>query len=313
MTSTCRSASAFFSTFRDSPISRIGIVLLVLGAAAACKGPTHGGDSPTAPGGPPAAGSRILYDAVGASDADGYGSSVICPPLADCPNGTGYPQVAARQLKALGFDVSLVNLGIPTAVIGSDFQALAQQFGRLILGNLIANEVPLVRPAATLVTIFAGANEINTVTGALGNGAGGADPAGYIDAQVRAFGNDYTILVNGIRARAPAARLIALNVPNLAGLPFLAQESLPQRQAAQRAAAAMTRTAVNPLASVDVTVIDLMCDARMYLPSNYSGDGFHPNDSGYAFIAAEIVRAVTTITYPAPQSNCAFMSIVPNP
>ena len=36
-----------------------------------------------------------------------------------------------------------------------------------------------------------------------------------------------------------------------------------------------------------------MCDARSYLASNYSSDGLHPNDAGYAFIAAEVVRAIT--------------------
>ena len=29
-----------------------------------------------------------------------------------------------------------------------------------------------------------------------------------------------------------------------------------------------------------------MCDARSYMASNYSPDGLHPNDAGYAFIAA---------------------------
>ena len=67
----------------------------------------------------------------------------------------------------------------------------------------------------------------------------------------------------------------------------------------------------NGRTSQNVIVLDLMCDARSYLPSNYSSDGLHPNDAGYAFIAAEIVRAVTSASYPAPQSNCAPMTIVP--
>jgi len=256
-----------------------------------------------------------VYDAVGASDADGVGSSVVCFPFVDCPNGMGYPQVAARQLKALGFDVSLANLGIPTAVIGPDFQAIGQQYrpNSPILANFIAGEVPQLRTNATLVTIFAGGNEINVITAALGGGAGAADPTGYIDAQVKAFGADYSTLLAGIRGRAGAPRIIALNVPNLAGFPFLAQAPLSQRQAAQRAAVGMTKTVVNALVAQNVIVIDVMCDSRMYLPSNYSGDGFHPNDAGYAFIAGEVVRAVTSSAYPAPQNDCSFMSIVPNP
>jgi lysophospholipase L1-like esterase len=313
MTRKLRSLWIFLRLALDSPISRIAIPVLVVGLAGGCNrlGLTTG--SPTSPSGPPAPGSTIVYDAVGASDADGVGSTVVCAPFVDCPNGTGYPQVATRQLQSLGFAVSLANLGIPTAVIGQDFQTLGQQFNRLILGNFIAGEMPSIRTNANLVTIFAGGNEVNTITAALGGGAGTGNQLGYIDTQVRAFGTDYTTLLNGIRARAGAARIIALNVPNLAGFPFLTQASLAQRQAAQRASVGMTKTVVNALVSQDVIVIDVMCDARMYLPSNISSDGFHPNDAGYAFIAGEIVRAVTSSSYPRPQTDCGFMSIVPNP
>ena len=126
---------------------------------------------------------------------------------------------------------------------------------------------------------------MNTITAALGNGAGASDQAGYIDSQVKAFGADYTTLLAGIRARAGNPRIVALNVPNLAGLPLLAGATLAQKQAAQRAAVGMTTTVVNALTAQGIVVVDLMCDARTYLASNYSSDGFHPNDAGYAFIA----------------------------
>src|SRR6266436_3157064 len=105
MTVKRRSICTFLTVRHNSPISRIAVTLFALGVAAGCDKRGASKDSPTAPGGPPAPGSTIVYDAVGASDADGVGSSVFCPPLVDCPNGMGYPQVAARQLKALGFDV----------------------------------------------------------------------------------------------------------------------------------------------------------------------------------------------------------------
>jgi lysophospholipase L1-like esterase len=169
--------------------------------------------------------------------------------------------------------------------------------------------MPFVQTGATVVTIFAGVNEVNTVTTALGAGAGGSDPNGYMDVQVRAFATDYTTLISGIRARASSARIIALNVPNPAGLPYLRTASLAQRQAAQRIAVGMTRS-VNALRSQNVTVVDLMCDSRSYLASNYSSDGLHPNDSGYAFIAGEVLKAITTTTYPSPQASCSGMTLV---
>jgi lysophospholipase L1-like esterase len=168
-----------------------------------------------------------------------------------------------------------------------------------------------VQTNATVVTIFAGINEVNTITAALGGGAGGSDPNGYIDAQVKAFGSDYATLIAGIRARAGSPRIVILNAPNAAGLPFLAGASLAQRQSAQRAAVGMTKTVVNPLVSSSISVVDLMCDGRSYFAFNYSGDGLHPNDAGYAFISGEVVKAITTSSYPAPQSSCAGMTIVP--
>lgn len=265
--------------------------------------------NPTAPG-PPGPGSAIIYSAIGASDANGVGSSVQCLPLDHTCPGMGYVFVTARQLTAQGFTVSLTNLGLPTAVIGRDFEVLGQQYNRTILGNFIEQEVPFVPRNTTVVTVFAGGNEINTITAALGAGAGGSDPNGYIDNQIRAFGADYTLLLNGIRDRAGSPRIVVLNVPNMAGLPYLAGASAAQRQAAQRAAVGMTRTVVNPLVSSNTIVVDLMCDSRSYLRSNYSADGLHPNDAGYAYMAAEVVRAVTLSSYPPPQSSCSPMTLV---
>jgi lysophospholipase L1-like esterase len=307
----CKTVVTNFRAFCRSPILRIGIFCLAAGTATACSKLGIGDDGPTAPSGPPAAGSTIVYTAVGASDANGVGSSAECVFLTDCPNGMGYVPVAVRALKTQGFIVDNRNLGIPTTVIGADFASLGAKYGRLIVGSMIDNEMQFVQTNATVVTIFAGVNEVNTITAALGGGEGGLDPNGFIDAQVKAFANDYATLLAGIRARAASTRLVILNVPNAAGLPFLAGASVAQRQAAQRAAVGMTKTAVNVLASSGVSIIDLMCDARSYVASNYAGDGLHPNDAGYAFIASEVVKAITGTSYPAPQSNCSGMTIVP--
>jgi lysophospholipase L1-like esterase len=302
---------SFFYFVGNSPIRRITLAALAAALTVGCSKLGIGDRSPTAPSGPPATGSTIVYTAVGASDALGIGASVECGFLADCPNGTGYVPLSVRQLRSQGFTVTHSNLGIPTGVISRAFQTLGLQYNRLIAGNFIEQEMPFVLPASTVVTVFTGVNEINTVTAALGGGAGGTDPNAYMDTQVRAFGTDYMTLLNGIKARAPSARIIALNVPNAAGLPFLAGASLAQRQAAQRLAVGMTRTAVNTLTTQGVAVVDLMCDARSYIASNYAGDGLHPNDAGYAFMAGEVVKAITSSSSPSPQASCSRMTIVP--
>jgi lysophospholipase L1-like esterase len=302
----------FLHELSHSPILRIAVLGMVVGLAAACDKLGLGNNqSPMAPSGPPAPGSTIGYTAIGASDVMGYGSTVPCL-LADCLNGTGYVQDAARQLRAQGYAVHVSNLGLPTAVIGPDFEALGQQFDRSIVGNFITQEMPFVLSTTTFVTIFAGGNEVNTITAALGVGAGGNDPVGYINNQVKAFGTDYATLLNGIRSRV-GARVVILNLPNLAAMPYLARASLPQRQAAQLASVGMTTNVINALASGNVSIVDLMCDSRTYLASNISSDGFHPNDAGYGFIAGEVVHAATSSSYPAPQVTCGLMTVVPNP
>jgi lysophospholipase L1-like esterase len=221
-----------------------------------------------------------------------------------------YVNVATRQLQGQGFTVTLRNMGIPGAVIGPEFQNLGNQYNRGIVANFIVQEAPFTLQESTLVTIFAGGNEVNTITTALGAGAGGSDPIGYINAQVQLFGTNFSTLLGIVRARAPSARIVVLNLPNLGGLPYLAGASLAQRQAAQRISVGMTTTVINPLVSQNVTVIDMMCDARYYQRSSLASDGFHPNDAGYSFMAAEVVRAVTA-PYPAPQASCGQMTLVP--
>ena len=281
--------------------------LLVLAAllTTACEA----GKSPSGPSPVPEPKSTINYTAIGASDALGIGSSVECFPFSDCPDGKGYVQEAARQLRGQGFTVNLTNLGIPTAVIGRDFQNLGLQYGRTILGNFIEGEAPFLNANSTLVTIFAGGNDVNTVTSALGKGAGASDQIGYINSQAKAFGDDFATLMRLIRDRAPSARIVVLNLPNMAGMPFLTGASLPQRQAAQKLSVGMTTTVINPLTGQGALIVDLMCDARSYLAATYSGDGFHPSDFGYAWIAAEVVAASTT-TDRTPSASCSSNSIV---
>jgi lysophospholipase L1-like esterase len=305
------STLSFFIALPGSPNLRIGLCALLslagLGTTAChTSGP---GGNPTAPSGPPAPGSTIRYTVLGASDAIGVGSSSPCLPYTECP-GNGYVFVAARQLRSQGYTVTFTNRGIPTAVISPAFQSLAQQYGHPVLGNFIDGELPFVPQDSTLVTIFAGANDVNVITDALGAGAGASDQAAYIDQEVRSFGDSYLALVSGIRSTAKSARLVVLNLPNLAGLPFLAGAPLSQRQAAQRASVGMTTTVINPLRAADLAVIDLMCDARLYQPSIYSSDGFHPNDAGYAILASAVVQAATSSSYPAPQGSCAQTTLV---
>ena len=79
-----RPATIFFHMRDTSPILRIAILGACLVSAISCDKLGLGDKSPTAPSGPPAAGSSIVYTAIGASDAIGFGSSAPCGVFADC-------------------------------------------------------------------------------------------------------------------------------------------------------------------------------------------------------------------------------------
>jgi lysophospholipase L1-like esterase len=165
-----------------------------------------------------------------------------------------------------------------------------------------------VPPGTTLVTVFAGGNDTNTIASAIGAGRGGADPSGYLGQQVQGFARDYGRLLDTVRARAPGAFIVVMNIPNLAALPYMAGRPAADRRVVQDVAVRLTREAINPLAG-RVPVVDLMCDARSYQPGMYSSDGFHPNDQGYAFLAEVILQAITAGSAPAPPGSCAFMTL----
>ncbi|HEX6323950.1 MAG TPA: SGNH/GDSL hydrolase family protein [Vicinamibacterales bacterium] len=270
--------------------------------------------SPTEPGGTDSGGAaaQVSYTAVGASDAIAIGASVECLPFIQCPSGTGYVQIIGRSLAEGGKSVSLLNLGIPGAVLSPRIQTISQSYGPRVDFNFMERELPFVARDSTVVTIFAGGNDTNVVARSV-SGASNGNPRGYVDDQVRQFAAEMAALVDGIRARAPSARIVIANLPNFAGTPFTNGYTLDQRRALQQISVGFSRDGINPLASrSNVAVVDLLCEERFYAPSSFSSDGFHPNDNGYAIMAEMMLSAIRSTSYPAPSASCGRMSIVPS-
>lgn len=265
--------------------------------------------NPTSPSDPGTTSSNaVIYSAVGASDANGVGGSVVCLPYVTCPDGTGYVQQLARRYTTAGKTVTLQNLGFPGAALSKTFQDIGNQVNRGIAINFLNDEMPFVKTDATLVTVFAGGNDANAVATAAQQGLGGSDPTSWVNAQIATFGRDMASLVTGIRARAPKARIIVLNLPNLAAMPYASTYGINDKRALQTIAVGMN-TQVNATVNQGATVVDLMCDSRVYNPSIFSSDGFHPNDTGYALFADLIQAAAATSAATAPKSSCSFMSV----
>ncbi len=86
----------------------------------------------------------------------GGGISAPCLPFTPCTDGTGYVPVVTRQLRADGHTVTLLNMGIPGAVLSRATQDLGNKYGLGINANFIQDEAQFTLKDSTLVTIFAG-------------------------------------------------------------------------------------------------------------------------------------------------------------
>ena len=270
---------------------------------------------PETPVGPTPNSNVVVYTAVGASDAIGFMSSVPCVPFdPDCPSGTGYVYVLKRRLQADGKTVTLNNRGVPGAVLSPTIQQLTRAVGRNdVVANFIEQMVPFVPTNTTHITIFAGGNDANAIAQATRAGLGGTTPndfRAYIDRQVQQWGADLEEFIRRVRARAPNARIVALNLPNLAGLPYVNRTSGDERGALQRIALGISDR-INALAGQNVLVVDLLCDARVYNPANVSSDGFHPSDAGYQLFAELAFTPLATGMGSAPAPTCPQRSLAP--
>ena len=259
--------------------SRVAVALLwvVFGSGVACSKlgmvtPTQPTPTPTTSAGP------IFYTAIGASDGIGFGSSNVCIPL------------ASKNIEDLA------------ASVGTPIESL--------VGNFIDRQAPFVPTTTTHLTLFAGGNDANVIGRAVQAGRGGGDPNGYVDAQVRQWGTDLEGMIDRIRSRAPNARIVALNLPNLAGAPYFAARSTAEKSIMQRIAVGLSDR-VNALASKNVLVVDLMCDTRLYQPQNFASDGFHPGDAGYQIVADLTYPALLNGTASTPNVSCAQRRLFP--
>ena len=284
-----------------------GAIALLIGlAACSSKKDDEGGtDNPNGPSG---GSNTVYYSAISASDGTGFGSSSPCLPFADCPDGSGYVQRVVREMRNSGKTVNVLNLSVPGSVVGPEIETLARQLGRGSIGNFVERQLPFVSRSSTLVTIFGGANDVNVVGNGIEAGLGGGNPVGWGTAFATGFGRDIATIVDGVRSRAPNAKIILLNPPNGAGLPYVATRPRDQLRILQAISVRFSAEA-NVQASRGVLVVDLMCDPRSYLPSNYSSDGFHPNDAGYAFMAEAVLAAVNAGSLPPPRSDCPQMHL----
>jgi lysophospholipase L1-like esterase len=312
---------------------KIDIRVALLAAAGALFTACSSSSTPSTPSTPSKL--FIAYTAVGASDAVGYGASVPCttanPPLvADLtcpePGANGYVPDIVNGLGQYGFSATLQDLGISGGVIGPDIQTLANTYDSVTganacrprtpasayPANFLQNELPSVNPKATLITIFAGGNDVNGIVNALACGAGGttvASQTAFITAQVTAFGNDFAKLVGGAHAAAPGAIIIVANIPNFANVPYAKAAPAALRAALQAISVAIDTNVINTAPSLGVPVVDVQCNPQSYVPANFYTDGFHPNTAGYALLGGLFVQQALATSPTLPAQSCSQQAI----
>lgn len=269
------------------------------------------------------------YTAIGASDAIGIGASVPCgavtPTDPSCPGGTGYVPKIAALLANTETSVTLTDLGISGAVIGPDIKNLSNLYGKtpgdlctkrtgidVISADFLTNELPHLPAQNLYVTIFAGPNEVVALANALGCGAGGttiASAQAFIAAQAAAFAHDYATLIADVQTINPNTRIVVANMPNLAGIPGGLTQSTLAREALQALSVAFD-AAINGLAAQNIPVADLLCNAQSYTATNYSADGFHPNDAGYAGMASLMEPLLLNPTTTQLSTSCSQAALL---
>jgi lysophospholipase L1-like esterase len=186
--------------------------------------------------------------------------------------GTSNPPATSFLARAAGLAyASYVDLGVPAALTES-----------------IIGEVPSIPPAANVVVIYTGTNDVSAAAD------NRVDVATAI-ARTKYYEPAFDALVAAVRQRVPAARLVVVTVRDFgrvekeAGLPKDRFDS-DSRTAATREWNAHQRQVAR---SNGAAIVDLEYDRQWYVASEYGGapGDVHPNDAG----ADRLARAVAPL------------------
>jgi lysophospholipase L1-like esterase len=195
-----------------------------------------------------------VYTALGASDATGKGSTAY----PSVPNG-GYVYGIAAWLQARQPSWVLRNRGV------NGYTA----------PEIVAATLPLaIADQPALVTVTAGGNDVLQSAGA------GEDTS----ALAARFETAYATILRRLRQET-SAHIVTANVPDMTLWPFAAVWDETRRQLARADVLALNAVIARVAATYGVPVLDLYSDPASYDPANFSADGFHANDTGYAILA----------------------------
>ena len=267
------------------------------------------------------------------------------PSPPSCPGGTGYVPVIARVLTSQTNTVNLTDLGISGAVIGPTERTLGNMWEPFldptcghpaqpacIPGAFIADELPLIPSQQNTVTIFAGGNDTIAIFAHVAVACSACTPqqiVAMVTNDIVNFGADYSTLLTAVHSAFPFARIYVANLPNLGLIPrgvcigsdpanpppFCdpvndpAQNNPAAQLLLDQISVGIDSGVINgPVFGSGIPVIDLECTAALYDPANFSPDGFHPDDSGYALFAQKFAAAIRIFGASPPAGSCGAFS-----
>lgn len=195
-----------------------------------------------------------VYTALGASDATGKGSSAY----PGVPNG-GYVYGIAAWLQARQPVWVLRNRGV------NGYTA----------PDIAAATLPLaIADRPDIVTVTAGANDVL-------KSAGAGEPTAALASR---FETAYATILRRLRQET-TAHIVTANVPDMTRWPFATLWDDARKQLGLVDILAVNAVIARVAGTYGVPVLDLFSDPASYDPANFSTDGFHANDAGYAILA----------------------------
>lgn len=194
--------------------------------------------------------SQWVYTALGASDAVGVGAS---------PETNGYVYLIGNWLDNRYTPWELRNRGV------SGYTATQIRDTTL---------VPALNDRPRIVTLWVGGNDIK-------NSVQLGEATSVLEARYR---DAFTTIIRRLSLESPAF-IVTATIPDLSRVPAALIFTQQQRDMARDGTLAVNAIIRDVASQYQVPVADLYSDPDSYSWSNYSWDGFHPNNTGYAKMA----------------------------
>ena len=197
------------------------------------------------------------YTALGASDAVGIGAT---------PNTAGYVYLISDWMKARYTHWSLVNRGV------SGYTA----------PDIVSNTLsPAIADQPQIVTLWVGGNDI-VKSGAV------LEPTATLAARYRTA---FTTILHRLRTET-GAFIVTANNPDISRTPVADGYPSFLKTLAKNDTLALNAIIAEVAAAENVPVVDLYSNPESYNPANFSSDGFHPNNAGYALMAQQFEAVI---------------------